>query len=1406
MQSISEYPATKPKKKVDEQNNKFAYVKNLNVLNTNTEEYLNVPSTQNVTSKHLQNKNESINSQNSNGKNILDLQKTKTEETGQSGYMKPITEQSSSSTNDYNFNFDSAQFSSLGEITQNQNNASNNYEKFGIENNQNDALYNFGNLGVEIPNSQADFNNRNEENYYLSNEDLVNISSDMNVNSNLNINDNFEKKNSTNQDTKKDEKNPFEINEMLINELIDTNNVNNQISKNEGGYNFSEYATTKNDDHSNHSNQSQLPLKEKELNNIQTTSTTNIYNDYFKNDSNYNFNMESIQGTSSFQNDLKNINQHSMANINIEYNQLASNELKQEKKVETRDSSTQTQSSDAPLNLSPKVSPFETKLQNINMSQTVSKIGTNIPSKNSNFQNDNKKGEQNQNIAFPEFIDTSSTPDYQNQNIGLSEYVDLYSLEMPSTIESASKTKGSEKKTENTPNNETIPKSEPEFNFDNIPIETQDNNTFVEQNVKNENTPSPTKENNDKLNSFLKSSDNKDLNFAKIYEIAENAILEDNASSNIIALETKNQLSTDEKQKQIDYSSLPLTENQISSLGTELFSQSNTESKNTVDTKTTTTTIKKELTKPSITTPLETNFFTQYTSEPTKTVKTTQKETTFSSNSTPFKIDDFIAQYTTEPTKTVTTTKEENQIHEITTNFDTLAAELVEDYTTEPTTTINTTINKIQKSSNTTNITPLENDLYSQFSSKPFPTVSTTKNEINNSIPKETDYLKQLESQPIKTVTTTTITETPKPSITTSKSEQIAQFTSEELKTINKNTATNSFGFESDYLNLLTEPNQAITDNFTTNMALTKTSDLPQITTQQNQTVTTNLTPIETQNLTTFNQAITPTIIPSLTINETIPSNIIPTTETQNTNLNFDLASILSSQTLNQTSLTDIFPLESQNQTVQPLSTLTQIQTPVTNILQTPDTNISTNYIIEPIQTIQSQVPFIENQNTTNPTYILPVESQTQNLYLPPIIPTGNIPSSLTQTTETSIFPPNDIIYTPQPNINITTPVSLPEAQIQTIPTNIQNIPPLQSQLPNVYLPPVYQNNQTQYPMPQNEVSNISINAFPLESQIQNILIPPSIPTYSPNPITNISTNDIPIGEQTQNILLPQVIPTPTTFSPNPITTTSTSVNSFEMQNYSFVNNTLPISQNLINSTENYSTYDPLTDNNIINYTQQPQPQPQIQPDYSTYPLTQASNINISNTQNIPGSSNIPNNYRTQTEIVPVEEIKYVPVKTVKYVKRTKVFVPKIQQVIVPIQNTVYESNNPGSQINNAASLTNYGTTPLETIPEYSSMSYQNPKPNLPLSSAALPYSSNTEYDNEMEDSAIPIYESNSSFQLGQSLNALGTSTTTIYNQSSVPNVGSSFIPPTRSSFIHTGRIYNPRTYLARSLSSKRRL
>ena len=333
-QSISEYPATIINGKVNEQNKKT-----ISKLNKNIESNPKTSFSQNVNTQSFSKRSQFLNAPNPIVNNILVLHEPKTGVTFSSGNIMPIKEEISNLTKDFNFTLNSNQFPSLEEYNQAHNNITNNFD----------------NLAVEIPNSQDTFNVRNEENFYLSNADIVNIAMSMNDNMNQNTNDNYETNNITKEETKKDEKKNFEYNNKLINELIDTNEMN-QFSTNEGDF---ENTTTKDDDKTKQpvfSSQHQLPLKENELNSIQTTYTTDIYNNYFIND--YNFNTESIQETSQYQNDLTNILQPSYTNVNIEFNLQASNEVKQEKKVETKESSTQTENSDLVLNVSLKINPL----------------------------------------------------------------------------------------------------------------------------------------------------------------------------------------------------------------------------------------------------------------------------------------------------------------------------------------------------------------------------------------------------------------------------------------------------------------------------------------------------------------------------------------------------------------------------------------------------------------------------------------------------------------------------------------------------------------------------------------------------------------------------------------------------------------------------------------------------------------------------------------------------------------------------------------------------------------------------------------------------------------------------------------------------------------------------------------
>ena len=130
-------------------------------------------------------------------------------------------------------------------------------------------------------------------------------------------------------------------------------------------------------------------------------------------------------------------------------------------------------------------------------------------------------------------IDISSKPESQNQKTSFMEFIDTYNLEMfsPSPFEKVSKMEHLEKKSENKSKNQSIPKSE--FNFENIPNENQDNNIFVDQNVKIEKEPLSKEENkgNNLRYSILESSNNKEIDLANVYAIAESEILEENKKS-----------------------------------------------------------------------------------------------------------------------------------------------------------------------------------------------------------------------------------------------------------------------------------------------------------------------------------------------------------------------------------------------------------------------------------------------------------------------------------------------------------------------------------------------------------------------------------------------------------------------------------------------------------------------------------------------------------------------------------------------------------------------------------------------------------------------------------------------------------------------------------------------------------
>ena len=165
--------------------------------------------------------------------------------------------------------------------------------------------------------------------------------------------------------------------------------------------------------------------------------------------------------------------------------------------------------------------------------------------------------------------------------------------------------------------------------------------------------------------------------------------------------------------------------------------------------------------------------------------------------------------------------------------------------------------------------------------------------------------------------------------------------------------------------------------------------------------------------------------------------------------------------------------------------------------------------------------------------------------------------------------------------------------------------------------------------------------------------------------------------------------------------------------------------------------------------------------------------------------NSIPPGCRTQTEIVPVEEIEYVPVKKKKLIRRTKVFVPTIKKV--PIRKTIYVKR-PRKIIVPVKSMTNISYQyPFDT-----NYNYESPRPGspVPYSSLSEPYSG---YEKKYEEQTITNNYNISQVQPPSS--PLRMSNASNYNQPS---------SPLRTSFVYSGKLYSPRTYKPRSLINRR--
>lgn len=393
--------------------------------------------------------------------------------------------------------------------------------------------------------------------------------------------------------------------------------------------------------------------------------------------------------------------------------------------------------------------------------------------------------------------------------------------------------------------------------------------------------------------------------------------------------------------------------------------------------------------------------------------------------------------------------------------------------------------------------------------------------------------------------------------------------------------------------------------------------------------------------------------------------------------------------------------------------------------------------------TFSFEVPKIETQipqfTTTSPvipatttTTVVQDQIQKQTI-IPPIIPTVN--NSITIATPIQTIP------------TINSPVSLNETFIPAT-----NIIPLESQTQVSLTPPTFQSvGPTQFiPLEAEKQSSYIIQPTlsPTLTQITSsetkIAPTPIVP-----PITNITTttsNLIPFSSQTQDL-----------FSSKNL---SQSYTIFNNNNLSVLpQNQIPISNipyenrnpnlDIYGLNNNIAFQQNQFGNNNINYYQQQK--------FSSLPM-------IQNPNPVPIPMPNQNQIGTQTEIVPVEEIEYVPVKKIKYIQKEK---PLTSNMSIPIYNkTPYFQQNPPINY-----IQNYNQPIVNPNPSL------NPNSNVLLyKTNPLPYSTNTEVDNEIEDPAIPLEE--------REKNNLN------YNTSNIPRVGTNnlnyntySLPQPRSSF-----------------------
>ena len=587
---------------------------------------------------------------------------------------------------------------------------------------------------------------------------------------------------------------------------------------------------------------------------------------------------------------------------------------------------------------------------------------------------------------------------------------------------------------------------------------------------------------------------------------------------------------------------------------------------------------------------------------------------------------------------------------------------------------------------------------------------------------------------------------------------------------------------------------------------------------------------------------------------------------------------------------TNLNSKEIQNHTQDQFAQYPLIQYPIISVSEnifSPLTKENNKDFIQniPISNISSSLNQSSKEiyNTSN---IPQIQTNIQNINLEKSISPDNITSVLQSPTKINVLSKEDKSQSSYPQ-NPTSILPLLEIPFKEISTNtISYQKEIQSSLisPSITIPET------------NSLKGFTTNIIPLE--VQNQYFQPSFPSVNPS-FKSLPSNNIPSQSLNQNAYNSQpkstnltsfILPHPTTtFSTNTIpaqkqsifTSSAPVINPYiskdnSIQNISSdilsmeskINNidNLPIISEEIRSNnlrkESISTINsnifPLSQSfSIDNNIQYSTSKSQIMSNnyFSSNPIQNMDkfkpfnnntfDINYSQQQLLSvypnKSNNIQKIWRTQTEIVPVEEIQYIPVKKVKYLKKVKVFVPKIRKiiipvkkkVIIPVKKTIYIQKSlgvPGNSSNylpqtpsqynylnpiqesnilsdekNSNDFTYTSTNAFDFSSTSNIIPSSNFMPNnivstyLPYNSTTniMPYHTSTEIDNEIEESAIPLSEKeNSPFPISSSLNTLGFSiNSNFYNR---PN------SPIRSSIIYTGKIYSPKTYKPRSLISRK--